>query len=73
LHPDPEDSAAIAAGPAFTRNSKESTSYSRGDRERQIAATREANSDEIAKVAEWVRVVADGIGLDIAPPPSVLR
>ena len=73
LHPDPEDSAAIAAGPAFTRNSKESTSYSRSDRERQIAATREANSDEIAKVAEWVRVVADGIGLDVAPVSSALR
>ena len=66
-------SAAIAAGPAFKRNSKEGTAYSRSDRERQIAATREANSDEIAKVAEWVRVVADGIGLDVAPVSSALR
>ncbi len=63
---------AIATGPAFTQNSKDRTRYSRDAREKQLASTREANSDEIAKVAEWIRVVADGVGIDIAPPPSAL-
>lgn len=63
----------IAAGPAFTTNSKDRSSYSAADRERQISNTREANSDEIAKVSEWVRAVADAAGLDPAPPPSLLR
>lgn len=73
LHPTRDERAAIASGPAFTRNSKDQSAYSRDDRERQIAATREANSDEIAKVAEWVGAVAEGIGVDIAPAASALR
>lgn len=66
------EAARIAAGPAFTQNSKDRSDYSREDRERQIAATREANADEIAKVADWVRAVAQGAGIDIAPPASLL-
>lgn len=62
----------IAQGPAFTRNSKDRSAYSREDREAQIAATREANSDEIAKVADWVRALAQNTGLDPAPPSTLL-
>lgn len=62
----------IASGPAFTRNSKDDSAYSREDREKQIAATREANSDEIAKVSEWVRVVARNAGIEVAPRASLM-
>lgn len=65
------ESAQIAEGPAFTTNSKDRSAYSASDREKQLDNTRAANSDEIAKVAEWVRVVAQGVGLDPAPPASL--
>lgn len=67
-----KDGTKIASGPAFTRNSKDQSTYSREDRERQIAATREANSDEIAKVSEWVSAVARNAGIDPAPTPTLL-
>ncbi|QYJ07991.1 hypothetical protein [Qipengyuania flava] len=66
------EAATIATGPAFTQNSKDRSDYSREDREEQIAATRAANADEIAKVAEWVRAVAQSAGIDIAPGASLL-
>ena len=65
--------AQIASGPAFTTNSKDRSSYSAEDRARQIASTREANADEIGKVAEWVRAVARHAGIDPSPPASLLR
>ena len=64
--------AAIAGGPAFTRNSKDRSAYSREDREQQIAATRAANGDEIAKVAEWVAAVAANAQIDIRPPATLV-
>lgn len=66
------EAAAIAVGPAFTQNSKDRSDYSREDREAQIAATRAANADEIAKVAEWVRAVARSAGITIDPGSSLL-
>lgn len=69
---DRNEVTTIAEGPAFTRNSKDQTPYSREDRERQISATREANSDEIAKVSEWVQAVARHAGIDPSPPSTLL-
>lgn len=64
---------AIASGPAFTRNSKDQSRYSRADREDQIAATSAANADEIAMVAAWVRKVAESAGLNCTPPSTLLE
>lgn len=72
LEPPIEEVDAIAAGPAFTQNSKDRSSYSRSDREEQIAATKAANSDEIAKVSEWVRVIARNAGTDPDPVASLM-
>lgn len=69
---DEDEVSAIATGPAFTRNSKDQAPYSREDRERQISATRDANSDEIAKVSEWVQAVAQHAGIDISPAATLL-
>jgi hypothetical protein len=60
----------IAGGEAFTVNSKDRSRYSRNDRVRLLAEATESHRDEIRMVEDWVRRLAEDIGVDIEPQQS---
>ena len=64
------DAEQIAAGPAFTRHSKDGSNYSAADRSADRSRGLEAHSGEIALVMEWSRKVAEhaGIAFDLPNP-----
>jgi hypothetical protein len=64
------DAKHIVTSPAFTRHSKGGGTFSMEQRRAEQAATAAAHADEISKVAEWARVVADrhAIALDLPHP-----
>jgi len=66
------DSAAVAAGPAFTRHSKSGAAYGMEARRIDYTAAREAYGDEIAKVMVWAKVVADNAGITLEAPNALL-
>jgi hypothetical protein len=55
--------AEIAAGPAFTRHSKFGQAFDAGARAAEKAAAEATHGDEIAKVEEWTRAVAESAGV----------
>lgn len=62
----------IAAGPAFTRNSKTGDAYSAAAR---VADNRDAatlHADEIGKVAAWAEAVAQAAGVSMILPAPLL-
>jgi hypothetical protein len=65
------DPADYAAHPALARNSKSGTGFERGERQMDQARARETFGDEIEKVAEWVRVVAERNGIALELPFSL--
>jgi hypothetical protein len=54
--------------PAILRNSKSGAAFERGERQMDQARARESFGDEIDKVAEWVRVLADRNGISLKLP-----
>lgn len=66
------DAEAIAAGPAFQRNSKTGGSYSPEARNADYAAARTAYGEEIAMVMTWAQAVADNVGLALDGPAPLL-
>jgi hypothetical protein len=64
----PLDAVAIAAGPAFRRNSKSGEAYTRADRDADYASARASHGEEIELVLRWAERVADAAGIDLAPP-----
>jgi hypothetical protein len=62
----------IAASPVFTRHSKHGTAFSMADRRAEQAAANAVHGDEISKVAEWARVVAERAGIAETLPFSLL-
>lgn len=68
----PLDAAAVAAGPAFQRNSKTGAAYSPGERSADYAAARQAYGEEIAMVMTWAKAVAANLGLSLAGPNPLL-
>ena len=67
------DSAAVAAGPAFTRHSKSGADYGSEARRADYADAREAYGDEIAKVMVWANAVADSAGMALEAPNPLLQ
>ena len=62
------DAADYAEHPAILRNSKSGAAFERGERQMDQARAREAYGDEIEKVAEWLRVIADQRGVTLGLP-----
>jgi hypothetical protein len=60
--------ADYADHPAILRNSKSGAAFERGERQMDQARARESFGDEIDKVAEWVRVLADRNGIPLELP-----
>lgn len=65
------DAAAVAAGPAFARNSKTGAAYSPEARSADYAAARGAYGEEIGMVLTWAEAVAANIGLSLAGPNAL--
>lgn len=63
----------IVAGPAFTRHSKSGEAYGVEQRAADYAAVRAAHGDEIGKVVEWARAVAEGVGIAFEAPFALLQ
>ena len=57
--------AEIAGGPAFTRHSKFGQAFDAEARAAEKVAAEAAHGDEIAKVAEWARAVAQAAGVQL--------
>ena len=53
----------LAAGPAFTRNSKSGNAFSSTDRAQDQAQAMAAHGDEIEKVLVWAEAVAANAGV----------
>ena len=62
------DAAAVAAGPAFARNSKSGAAYSPEARSADYQAARAAYGEEIAMVVTWAKAVAANVGLALSGP-----
>lgn len=62
------DAAAVAAGPAFARNSKTGAAYSPAARSADYEAARAAYGEEIGMVMTWAEAVAANVGLALAGP-----
>ena len=65
------DAAAIVAGPAFGRHSKDGRAFDAAARAAELA-TADAYADEIAKVVVWTGAVAATVGLDLTLPAALL-
>ena len=59
---------AVAANRAFARHSKSGTVFSPEERSRERALADAAHGDEIAKVHDWARAVADRAGVPVKLP-----
>lgn len=59
--------AEVAAGEAFTTNSKDRSAYSSEDRDAVQRRARDAHGEEIDMVATWVEALARDAGIDAAP------
>lgn len=65
------DGAAVAAGPAFNRHSKDGAAFDATARAAARAAEA-AHADEIAKVVVWAARLADGHGVPMRLPAPLL-
>ena len=65
--------AEIASGPAFTRHSKSGAAFTPEDRRAEYAQARAAYGDEIDKVLEWAKAVADSAGAAMEGPFPLLQ
>ncbi len=63
-----QSAADYAKHPAIGRNSKSGAAFERGERQMDQARAREIFGDEIAKVAEWIRVVGERRGISLELP-----
>jgi hypothetical protein len=63
-----QDAAAYANHPAINRNSKSGATFERGERQMDQVRARETFGDEIEKVAEWIRVVAERQSISLELP-----
>ncbi len=66
-----EGAAAYADHPAILTNSKSGKSFAPGERQRDQQRMRDAHGDEIDKVSEWIRVVAERAGVQLELPFSL--
>ncbi|QNN67464.1 hypothetical protein H9L13_00360 [Sphingomonas lutea] len=66
------DAAAIAAGPAFTRHSKDGSSYSAAERSAEADRGIEVHKREVGIVTEWSRRLADHLGISLNLPRPLL-
>jgi hypothetical protein len=62
----------IIDGPAFKRHSKFDSAFNGAEREAEHQAAIALHSDEITKVEQWARIVADRAGLPMALPSTLL-
>lgn len=62
------DAKAVAAGPAFARNSKTGAAYSPEARSADYEVARSAHGEEIAMVMAWAEAVGANVGLSLAGP-----
>lgn len=65
--------AAIASGPAFNRHSKTGAKFDSADRAAERRAAMAAHYNEIEKVTEWAKAVAQNAGLNLALPHPLTR
>lgn len=66
------DPEAVAAGPAFRRNSKTGAAYSPEARSVDYADARKAYGEEIGMVVTWIEAVAANAGVPLAGPNPLL-
>lgn len=62
----------IAGGEVFQRHSKFGDQFDAEERKREREAGQSAHADEIDKVAIWVEAVAQGLGIAMHPPASLV-
>lgn len=62
----------LAAGPAFSRHSKSGEAFSAADRAAQREAAEAAHGDEIDKVEQWARAVAERAGIAMRLPNALI-
>lgn len=62
----------IGEGPAFTRHSKSGKRFSAADRAAERRAAEAAHGDEIDKVEQWARAVADRAGISMYLPHPLI-
>lgn len=65
--------AEVVSGPAFTRHSKSGEAYSPAARSADYLRARQAYGEEIDTVLVWAQAVADGAGVALTAPNSVLQ
>ena len=66
------DAAAVAAGPAFTRHSKDGRAFDATARQAERDEGLARHAAEIGAVAEWTRRMADHAGVPLALPQPLL-
>lgn len=66
------DVADIVAGPAFTRHSKSGEAFGAAERAAERQSGLAAHADEIGKVGQWARALADANGIRLELPAPVL-
>ena len=64
--------AEIGDGRAFTRHSKSGERFSAADRAAERQAAEAAHGDEIDKVEQWARAVADRAGISMHLPQPLI-
>lgn len=62
------DAGTVAAGPAFTSNSKNGQPFTRAERDAERIAQEVPHRDELDKIAVWARAVAENAGVAMALP-----
>ena len=66
------DADAVAAGEAFTRNSKDGSPFAAGQRTAERSAGETLHADEIEKVAVWAEAVAANAKVAMTAPAALL-
>jgi len=66
------DAGAVAAGPAFTSNSKNGQPFTRAERDAGRIAQEAPHRDELDKIAVWARAVAENAGIALKLPGQLL-
>jgi hypothetical protein len=67
-----EPVAAEIVGNVFARNAKDGSAFADGQRARERAAGETVHADEIEKVAEWARLVAEGADVSMELPGPLI-
>jgi hypothetical protein len=63
LRIDPAQIAAIVDGPVFARDAKTGASFGQGQRQADARRGLSVHAEEVEKVGQWARIVADNAGI----------